>query len=87
MSRVAQMRLVEFAYKPEIAERWGLSENDRHRVGVIAQGEQSLISFIIDGIRGVAKGVSYPLWKVIKKSFLKIPVHKIYSKAKNTHFS
>lgn len=37
MGRVAQMRLVEFAYKPEFAERWGLSENERHRVGVIAQ--------------------------------------------------
>uniref|UniRef100_A0A1I8BDD2 Peptidase S74 domain-containing protein n=1 Tax=Meloidogyne hapla TaxID=6305 RepID=A0A1I8BDD2_MELHA len=37
MGRVAQMRLVEFAYKPEIAARWGLSERDRHRVGVIAQ--------------------------------------------------
>lgn len=37
MNRVAQMRLVEFAYKPEIAQQWGLSEQDRHRVGVIAQ--------------------------------------------------
>uniref|UniRef100_A0A914H3Z9 Myelin regulatory factor n=1 Tax=Globodera rostochiensis TaxID=31243 RepID=A0A914H3Z9_GLORO len=37
MARVAQMRLVEFAYKPDIAQRWGLSEQDRHRVGVIAQ--------------------------------------------------
>ncbi|KAL3109507.1 hypothetical protein niasHT_016130 [Heterodera trifolii] len=37
MARVAQMRLVEFAYKPDIAQRWGLTEQDRHRVGVIAQ--------------------------------------------------
>lgn len=37
LDRLAQMRLVEFAYKPEIAEKWGLSEQDRHRVGVIAQ--------------------------------------------------
>ena len=37
LDRLAQMRIVEYSYKPEIAERWGLSEENRHRVGVIAQ--------------------------------------------------
>lgn len=40
------MRLVEFAYKPEIAQKWGLNEQDRHRVGVIAQGKKKRFSFI-----------------------------------------
>ena len=37
MDRVSQMRLVRFDYKPEFAEEWGLDENSRPRVGVLAQ--------------------------------------------------
>lgn len=37
IARLAQMRIVEYSYKPEIAQQWGLSEENRHRVGVIAQ--------------------------------------------------
>lgn len=37
MSRLGQIRVVEYSYKPEIALQWGLSEENRHRVGVIAQ--------------------------------------------------
>lgn len=37
MSRLAQIRVVGYSYKPEIALQWGLSEENRHRVGVIAQ--------------------------------------------------
>lgn len=37
MERLAKIRLVNYSYKPEIAEQWGLTEEERHRVGVIAQ--------------------------------------------------
>lgn len=37
MSRLSQIRVVGYSYKPEIAVQWGLSEENRHRVGVIAQ--------------------------------------------------
>lgn len=37
MERISQIRVVNYAYKPEIAKEWNLSEEERHRVGVIAQ--------------------------------------------------
>lgn len=37
LSHLAQIRVVGYSYKPEIAVQWGLSEENRHRVGVIAQ--------------------------------------------------
>jgi hypothetical protein len=37
MDRIANVRIVEYDYKPEMAQQWGLSEENRHRVGVIAQ--------------------------------------------------
>uniref|UniRef100_A0A0N5AEA4 NDT80 domain-containing protein n=1 Tax=Syphacia muris TaxID=451379 RepID=A0A0N5AEA4_9BILA len=37
LSRLEKIRVVEYAYKPEIASEWGLTEESRHRVGVIAQ--------------------------------------------------
>nr|CDQ05490.1 Bm3481, isoform d [Brugia malayi] len=37
LSHLAQIRVVGYSYKPEIALKWGLSEENRHRVGVIAQ--------------------------------------------------
>ncbi|OZC05777.1 NDT80/PhoG like DNA-binding family protein [Onchocerca flexuosa] len=37
LSHLAQIRVVGYSYKPEIAVKWGLSEENRHRVGVIAQ--------------------------------------------------
>ena len=37
LARLEQIRVVQYAYKPEIANEWGLNENSRHRVGVIAQ--------------------------------------------------
>lgn len=37
LSRLEKIRVVEYAYKPEIASEWGLTEENRHRVGVIAQ--------------------------------------------------
>ncbi|KAI6191034.1 Myelin regulatory factor [Aphelenchoides bicaudatus] len=37
LERLAKIRLVEYSYKPEMAEQWGLTEEERHRVGVIAQ--------------------------------------------------
>ncbi|CAD5214622.1 unnamed protein product [Bursaphelenchus okinawaensis] len=37
LERINRLRIVQYAYKPELAEKWGLKEADRHRVGVIAQ--------------------------------------------------
>ncbi|VDN06025.1 unnamed protein product [Thelazia callipaeda] len=37
LSHLAQIRVVGYSYKPEVALKWGLSEENRHRVGVIAQ--------------------------------------------------
>lgn len=48
MDRISQMRVVEFSYKPEIANQWGLTEENRHRVGVIAQ---ELAEVLPDAVR------------------------------------
>ncbi|KAE9551674.1 hypothetical protein FO519_005114 [Halicephalobus sp. NKZ332] len=48
INRLAQVRVVEYAYKPEIAREWGLDESSRHRVGVIAQ---ELAQVIPDAVR------------------------------------
>ena len=48
MDRLAQVRVVEYAYKPEFAGEWGLDENSRHRVGVIAQ---ELAQVLPDAVR------------------------------------
>lgn len=48
MDRISQMRVVEFSYKPEIAKQWGLTEENRHRVGVIAQ---ELAEVLPDAVR------------------------------------
>jgi len=48
MERVNAMRIVEFSYKPEIAKQWGLTEDNRHRVGVIAQ---ELAEVLPDAVR------------------------------------
>ncbi|KAI6174236.1 Myelin regulatory factor [Aphelenchoides besseyi] len=48
MARIANVRIVEYAYKPEMAQQWGLDEESRHRVGVIAQ---ELAEVIPDAVR------------------------------------
>lgn len=48
MDQIANVRIVEYNYKPEFAEQWGLSEENRHRVGVIAQ---ELAEVIPDAVR------------------------------------
>jgi hypothetical protein len=48
LARLAQVRVVEYAYKPEFAGEWGLDENSRHRVGVIAQ---ELAQVLPDAVR------------------------------------
>ncbi|KAI6240424.1 Myelin regulatory factor [Aphelenchoides fujianensis] len=48
MDRIAQVRVVEYSYKPDIAKEWGLKEEERHRVGVIAQ---ELAQVIPDAVR------------------------------------
>lgn len=37
MSNLSQIRIVRYEIKPEIAEKWGMSEEERHKIGVIAQ--------------------------------------------------
>jgi hypothetical protein len=32
LDRLTQLRIVDYAYKPEVAEKWGLTEESRHRV-------------------------------------------------------
>ncbi|KAI6233671.1 Myelin regulatory factor [Aphelenchoides fujianensis] len=48
LDRLNKVRIVEYSYKPEMAEQWGLSEDNRHRVGVIAQ---ELAEVIPDAVR------------------------------------
>lgn len=48
MQRVSQMRIVGFNYTEEMAQKWGLSEQERHRVGVIAQ---ELAEVLPDAVR------------------------------------
>ncbi|TMS36501.1 hypothetical protein L596_003651 [Steinernema carpocapsae] len=37
LERLQNLRIVGYSYKDEVAERFGMDENNRHRVGVIAQ--------------------------------------------------
>uniref|UniRef100_A0A0N5C5Q7 NDT80 domain-containing protein n=1 Tax=Strongyloides papillosus TaxID=174720 RepID=A0A0N5C5Q7_STREA len=37
LNRLNNLRIVQYKYKDEIADEWGIKEGDRHRVGVIAQ--------------------------------------------------
>uniref|UniRef100_A0A7E4VYG4 Peptidase S74 domain-containing protein n=1 Tax=Panagrellus redivivus TaxID=6233 RepID=A0A7E4VYG4_PANRE len=48
MARLSQFRIVEFDYKKEIANEWGLDEDSRHRVGVVAQ---ELAQVLPDAVR------------------------------------
>ncbi|KIH65481.1 hypothetical protein ANCDUO_04198 [Ancylostoma duodenale] len=42
LEHLQQLRIVDFRYKPEIAELWGLSEEQRRRTGLIAQELQAV---------------------------------------------
>jgi hypothetical protein len=46
LSRVSQLRVVEYNYKPEVAQQWNM--DNRHRVGLIAQ---ELAEVIPDAVR------------------------------------
>ncbi|KAH7693476.1 CBR-PQN-47 protein, partial [Aphelenchoides avenae] len=48
LARLNQVRIVEYNYKPEIAQQWGMNDDERHRVGVIAQ---ELAEVIPDAVR------------------------------------
>uniref|UniRef100_A0A914UTB5 Peptidase S74 domain-containing protein n=1 Tax=Plectus sambesii TaxID=2011161 RepID=A0A914UTB5_9BILA len=37
LGRLDKLRVVEYSIRPEIAREWGISEEARHRVGIIAQ--------------------------------------------------
>ncbi len=43
MSRLQQVRIVQYSIKPDIALEWGISEDNRHKIGVIAQEMQQII--------------------------------------------
>ena len=50
MSRLSQLKIVQYEIRPEIAEKWGLTEEERQRVGVIAQELEQIIP---DAVREV----------------------------------
>ncbi|VDM74486.1 unnamed protein product [Strongylus vulgaris] len=50
LEHLQQLRIVDFRYKPEIAELWGLSEEQRRRTGLIAQELQAVIP---DAVRDI----------------------------------
>ena len=37
LENLCKLRVVDYFYKPEIAEKWGLSEEQRKKTGLIAQ--------------------------------------------------
>lgn len=43
LSRMSQIRIVRYDFRPDVAERFQLSEKDRHKVGVIAQEVEELL--------------------------------------------
>lgn len=51
LQRLSQLKVVQYDIKPEIAEKWGLTEEERVRVGVIAQELQQVLP---DAVREVA---------------------------------
>ncbi|VDL63320.1 unnamed protein product [Nippostrongylus brasiliensis] len=50
LEHLQQLRIVDFRYKPEIAELWGLSEEQRRRTGLIAQELQTVLP---DAVRDI----------------------------------
>ncbi|KAK6035861.1 NDT80/PhoG like DNA-binding family protein, partial [Cooperia oncophora] len=50
LEHLQQLRIVDFRYKPEIAELWGLSEEQRRRTGLIAQELQAVLP---DAVRDI----------------------------------
>ncbi|KAK6009043.1 hypothetical protein OSTOST_26059 [Ostertagia ostertagi] len=50
LEHLQQLRIVDFRYKPEIAELWGLTEEQRRRTGLIAQELQAVIP---DAVRDI----------------------------------
>ncbi|KJH44131.1 NDT80/PhoG like DNA-binding family protein [Dictyocaulus viviparus] len=50
LEHLQQLRIVDFRYKPEIADLWGLSEEQRRRTGLIAQELQAVLP---DAVRDI----------------------------------
>ncbi|KHJ91320.1 NDT80/PhoG like DNA-binding family protein [Oesophagostomum dentatum] len=50
LEHLQQLRIVDFRYKPEVAELWGLTEEQRRRTGLIAQELQAVIP---DAVRDI----------------------------------
>lgn len=50
LENLQKLRIVDYFYKPEVAEKWGLSEDQRKRTGVIAQ---ELAEIIPDAVRDI----------------------------------
>uniref|UniRef100_A0A1I7U0Q7 NDT80 domain-containing protein n=1 Tax=Caenorhabditis tropicalis TaxID=1561998 RepID=A0A1I7U0Q7_9PELO len=48
LENLQKLRIVDYFYKPEVADKWGLSEDQRKRTGVIAQ---ELAAVIPDAVR------------------------------------
>ncbi|KAK0396899.1 hypothetical protein QR680_001902 [Steinernema hermaphroditum] len=43
LQNLQNIQIVHFEYKPDLAEEWGLNEENRHRVGVIAQDLEKVL--------------------------------------------
>ncbi|KAJ1350428.1 NDT80 / PhoG like DNA-binding [Parelaphostrongylus tenuis] len=50
LEHLQQLRIVDFRYKPEVADLWGLTEEQRRRTGLIAQELQAVLP---DAVRDI----------------------------------
>ncbi|CAD6191220.1 unnamed protein product [Caenorhabditis auriculariae] len=50
LENLCKLRVVDYFYKPEIAEKWGLTEDQRKRTGVIAQ---ELAAVLPDAVKDI----------------------------------
>lgn len=50
LEHLQQLRIVDFRYKPEVADLWGLTEEQRRRTGLIAQELQTVLP---DAVRDI----------------------------------
>ena len=49
--RVRRLQIVEYDIRPEVADEWGLSEQERRKVGVIAQDLDEILPDAVIKVR------------------------------------
>ncbi|CAI5443890.1 unnamed protein product [Caenorhabditis angaria] len=52
LENLLKLRIVDYQYKPEVAEKWGLTEEQRKRTGLIAQ---ELATVLPDAVRDIGE--------------------------------